>query len=72
MMAGRVLTFQDLCNLALARAKVRGTPGRISITPDPVEPGSMQMWIDGELLARGLDSSEIAIASFKRPDGPLN
>jgi hypothetical protein len=73
MMADRLFTFADLVNLGMARARERGTPGRIVLTPDPAEPGSVMMWIDDELLARGLDPAELEIASARRPDGqPLN
>jgi hypothetical protein len=58
-------TQRDLVNLALARARVRGTPGRISFTPDPE--GGVIMWIDEEMLARGLDPDEIEQASSGRP-----
>jgi hypothetical protein len=39
--------------------------GEISFTPDPA--GGIQMWVDGELIARGLDSDEIEQASSGRP-----
>jgi hypothetical protein len=50
---------------------MRGTPGRISLTPDPE--GGLVMWIDAEVLARGLDPDELEVASNERPNGePLN
>jgi hypothetical protein len=66
-----VFTYRDLCNLAMARARERGSAGIISFTPDPK--GGVIMWIDDEMLARGLDPDELEVASNKRPDGqPLN
>jgi hypothetical protein len=70
MMADCPFTYRDLVNLALARAKVRGSAGRISFSPDPE--GGVIMWIDEEMLARGLDPDELEIASNERPSGPLN
>jgi hypothetical protein len=64
-MASQPFTYKMLVELVLARARVRGTPGKISFTPDPA--GGVQMWIDGELVARGLDPDELENASCERP-----
>jgi hypothetical protein len=62
------ITFSDLVDIALDRARLRGGSGKISFRPD-VDGDGISMFVDDELVARGLDPAEILQASG-RLDGP--
>jgi hypothetical protein len=66
-MEGRPFTYQDLVKLALARAEIRGTPGRIVFRPDADGSGGISMFVDDEIIAQHLDPDEIEQATSGRP-----